>query len=305
VIDDRFSVSRYWTRLSDTRVTFTNLIGSMTALLLGAPEQAAERGHRLRQVLRSGSPDLVREFETRFSVPTTEMYGLTDAGLATAIPPGEAREMSCGPVAPGYEARLVSEGKTVVGAGRGELLIRQKSPGVLPNGYWQGPGEIVPQVDQDGWFATGDDVGRDADGWYYFHGRLKDVIRRSGENISAADVQTAIERHPAVHEVCAFAVPGDLSEDELMVAIELAPGRAVTAEDLRTFVESDLPYFAVPRYFRFVDSLPRNETMKVTTLTLRTAGITEDTIDTGGTSRRDFERRTRERMADAGRRAEP
>lgn len=299
VIDDRFSVSRYWARVTETGATFTNLIGSMTALLLKAPPSDLERRHRLRQVLRSGSPDLIAQFEERFGVATTEMYGLTDAGLAIATPPGQARPMSCGPVAPGYEARLVSaDGATVKGAGRGELYVRQKSSGVLPIGYWRGPGDIQPQVDRDGWFATGDDMARDDDGWYYFRGRIKDVIRRSGENISAADVQAVLEQHPAVHEACAFAVPGELAEDELMVAIELVPGRAASAAELRTFAEQMLPYFAVPRYFRFVPTLPRNETMKVTTLALRAAGVTSDTVDTGGTSRREFERRTGERATD-------
>ena len=132
---------------------------------------------------------------------------------------------------------------------------------------------------RDGWFHTGDRVVREADGYYRFVDRLKDAIRRRGENISSFEVEQVLLSHPEVGQAAVFPVPSELAEDEVMAAIVRRPGSSLTERALCEFCQPRLAYFAVPRFIEFVDELPVTENGKVQKFKLRDRGVTARTWD--------------------------
>ncbi|GAA0964984.1 ATP-dependent acyl-CoA ligase [Acrocarpospora macrocephala] len=285
VVAERFSASRYWDEIVAHRATVASTLGTITQILVQAPVSDKERRHRLRVVRRSGvTAELTREFEDRFAVRTTEMYGLTDVGLITGLPAGVRRLGSCGSLFDEWEAELRDPSGLVVQDGdAGQLFVRPAGAGTLPLGYLDDQPSFGAAL-VDGWFQTGDVLVRDSDGFYAFVGRVKDVIRRAGENIAPADVEYILVQHPDVAEVAVYAVPSHLGEDEVMAAVVLKRG-VLDAPTLRAFCADRLPYFSVPRYYRALPRLPRTVTQKVQVQTLRSWGISPDTVDTGSTSR--------------------
>jgi crotonobetaine/carnitine-CoA ligase len=190
-----------------------------------------------------------------------------------------AKAGSCGRPRPGVELRLVDEHDCEVAPGSvGELLVRTDAPWALNSGYYKNP-EATAAAWRNGWFHTGDAFRKDADGTYFFVDRIKDAIRRRGENISSFEVETEIAAHPLVNEVAVIPVPSELSEDEIMCVIAPAPGRTIDAKELIEFLVPRLPHFMVPRYVRIVDSLPKTPTQKNQKHLLRTEGVTADTWD--------------------------
>ena len=129
------------------------------------------------------------------------------------------------------------------------------------------------------WFHTGDMLKRDDDGFFYFVGRLKDVVRRRGENISSAEVELLINEHPDIVESCVFGVPSELSEEEVMACIVTRPGVTPDALSLHQFCASKMAKFMVPRYFRFVERFPKTPTDKIEKHLMQKDGITPDTWD--------------------------
>jgi len=281
VISKRFRASTYWSEIAETRATVTNMMGSIPAILWRRPPEASESVHRVRLGMVLPLPAERKDFESRFGFATTEVYGSTDAGLPLGIPFGQHRPGSCGLPAPGWRADVFDECDRPVAPGvEGELVLRPERPFIGQAGYWRRP-ETTVQASRNLWFHTGDVVTRDEDGWYYYRGRQKDMIRVSGENVVPILVETALLRHPAVEEAAAYGLPGDLGEEVVAVAVVLREGSASTMAELRRFVEPDLPYFAVPRYLVALTQLPKTQTSKVIKAELQARGITTDHWDGG------------------------
>jgi crotonobetaine/carnitine-CoA ligase len=160
----------------------------------------------------------------------------------------------------------------------GELVVRPRRPWTASMGYYGMPERTV-EAWRNLWFHTGDALRRDGEGWYYFVDRYKDALRRRGENISSYEVEQAILGHPAVVECAVIGVPAriEAGEDEVLACV-VADGRPDPAE-LWDWCRSRLPGFAVPRYLRFVDRLPKAQSQKIQKAELRRAGITADTVD--------------------------
>ncbi|MER5748879.1 hypothetical protein [Streptomyces sp. NPDC002088] len=154
----------------------------------------------------------------------------------------------------------------------GELVVRSHQPYAFSPGYLGDP-----EQQRDSWRRTGDRVVREPDGWFRFVDRIKDVIRRRGENISSYEVESVVQRHPAVAAAAAFPVPSELAEDEVMVAVVVRPGGVLDPEELARHCASQLPEFAVPRYIETVPALPLTETGKVRKAVLRERGVTPRT----------------------------
>jgi crotonobetaine/carnitine-CoA ligase len=156
------------------------------------------------------------------------------------------------------EARVVDEhGHDTDGPG--ELLLR--NPVVTP-GYWEMPEETAATV-VDGWLHTGDLVTRDADGFYTFIARQKEVLRRRGENLSPAEVEDVVAAHPDVLECAVVGVPSELTEEDVKAFVVAVPGRALDFEALRAWAAERLTAFKVPRYWQALDALPRTPTARV------------------------------------------
>ena len=158
------------------------------------------------------------------------------------------------------------------------MLVRTDRPWAMNSGYNANP-EATAAAWRNGWFHTGDAFRRDAEGYYYFVDRVKDAIRRRGENISSFEVEAEVCRHPDVREAAAIAVPSEYSEDEVMVVVAPVPGRSVDCRALAEYLIETMPYFMVPRYFRVLDELPKTPSAKVLKTDLRREGITGDTWD--------------------------
>jgi crotonobetaine/carnitine-CoA ligase len=185
---------------------------------------------------------------------------------------------TCGKARPGVEIRLVDAHDFEVPEGTiGELILRADEPWQFTSGYLGEP-EATAQVWRNGWFHTGDLFRRDTDGNYFFVDRLKDTVRRRGENISSFEVESEIMTHPAVREAAIVAVPGD-SEDEVLAVIAPQPGADIDPAELVLYLRPRLPHFMIPRFVRVMAELPKTPTQKVQKHLLRDDGVTKDTWD--------------------------
>ncbi|WP_020134934.1 AMP-binding protein [Streptomyces sp. 351MFTsu5.1] len=279
VVDRRFSASRYWARADAAGATCVYLLGAMVPMLLAQPSGPADRAHRAWRGLGPGTPgELWGDVRERFGVVLVDGFGSTETNLVIGSVPEDCRPGSMGRVRDGFEARVVDADLTRVPDGTpGELVVRTDLHHAFSTGYL---GDAAP--DPGAWRRTGDRVVRDAEGWFRFVDRVKDCIRRRGENISSYEVETAVREHPDVAEVAAFPVPSALAEDEVMVAVVPRSGRTLDPAQVARHCVRELPAFAVPRYVDVVAALPLTETGKVRKSVLRERGVTARTWDRCG-----------------------
>lgn len=279
-IGERFSVSRYWDEMRAFEATVFDFMGATLTMLWKQPPSPRDREHAARLGWGVPLPAWAPEFEARFGCRLVELYGSTEAGVMIYTPLDQPRRVgSCGrPIGP-FEVALQDEDGFTLGPGAtGELVIRALEPGLLMAGYYGMP-EASLQAFRNLWFHTGDLLRQDADGYFYFVGRRKDMVRRRGENISAAEVEQVIESHPAVLSCAVYGVPSELTEEEVMACVVLRPGERPDAPALVAWCALRMARFMVPRYLRFTDSLPKTPTDKVEKFRLQQAGITADTWD--------------------------
>jgi crotonobetaine/carnitine-CoA ligase len=179
----------------------------------------------------------------------------------------------------GFAARVVDVHDNEVADGEaGELVLRADEPFAFATGYF-GMAEKTVEAWRNLWFHTGDRVVRESDGYYRFIDRMKDAIRRRGENISSFEVEEVLVSHPQIENAAVFPVRSELAEEEVMAALVLRPGAQIGYAELLDFCQPRMPYFAVPRYLQFVDALPVTENGKVTKYKLRERGVTAGTWD--------------------------
>ena len=279
-VEPRFSASGFWPALRRHDATVTYLLGAMVPILLSRPESADDRAHRARIALAPGVPKgFHAPFTERFGIHLLDGYGSTETNFVIGSPQGEHRPGTMGRLRPGFDARVVDEEDNEVAAGTaGELILRAHEPFAFASGYVGMPDKTV-EAWRNLWFHSGDRVICDADGYYHFVDRMKDAIRRRGENISAYEVEQVVLSHAAVPTAAVFPVRSELAEDEVMVALVLRPDAALTAPELLDYCQPKLPYFAVPRYVEFVGELPATENGKIQKFKLRERGVTPATWD--------------------------
>ncbi|MCW3475818.1 ATP-dependent acyl-CoA ligase [Limobrevibacterium gyesilva] len=280
VVERRFSASRFWQAMAQSGASVTYLLGAMVPILLSRPVAAEERAHRVRIALAPGVPAQFHEaFTERTGVRLLDGYGSTETNFVIGTTIEHQRPGTMGPVAPGFEAQVVDALDNPLPDGTpGELVLRAEAPFAFATGYWGMPEKTV-----EAWrnlrFHTGDRVVRDADGYFRFVDRMKDAIRRRGENISAYEVEQVLLAHPQVANAAVFPVRADMAEDEVMAAVVPAEGGAPAPEELIAHCTRLLPYFAVPRYLEFADALPVTENGKVRKYVLIERGVTAATWD--------------------------
>lgn len=280
VADRRFSASGFFASLVETRATVTYVLGAMVPILLGRPASGEERAHRVRIALAPGVPGhFQQEFTDRCGIALLDGYGSTETNFVLGGGIDDQRAGYMGRLVPGFDARVVDEHDHEVPDGEaGELILRADTPFAFASGYFGMPEKTV-EAWRNLWFHTGDRVVREANGYYRFVDRLKDAIRRRGENISSYEVEQVLLSHPAVETAAVYAVKSELAEDEVMAALVLRAGETLDALDLIRYCEPRLPYFAVPRYLDFVTDLPRTENGKIQKYKLREAGISATAWD--------------------------
>jgi carnitine-CoA ligase len=271
-IVDRFSASRFWDDVRGFDAQVAMSVFSMIPILLNQPPTPRDKDHPL-QSFYMGKSSLDEPLLKRFGVRSVETYTSTEVGIATASPYGEWRLGSCGQAhEERFEVAVVDERDREVGTGEpGELVVRPKQPFVITTGYYGTP-EATADCFRNMWFHTGDRVWRDDDGYFYFLDRMKDAIRRRGENISAFDLECEVNLHPSVLESAAIGVPSELEDEDIKLSVVLRPGAGLDPPELVAFCEERLPRSMVPRYIEFVDALPRTPTDKVAKYRLRAEG---------------------------------
>ncbi len=288
VLYERFSATQWVDRLHSSGATATNSLGVVLPFVFAQPPTPRDKTHKLRRILAAPTPyGILEEFKQRFGVTQfAEGFGqteiccpiMTPLSLKLDRPQGAAGLL----IEQFFDIRLVdSETDEEVPTGAvGELIIRHKTPWIINAGYVGMP-EKASEAWRNLWFHTGDGVKRDTQGWYYFVDRLKDALRRRGENISSFEVETPIREHAAVSDVAVVAVPADMEggEDEVKACIVLNPGQSVSPEELMDWCEHRLPAFAIPRYIEFMDGFPKTPSEKIRKGVLREAGINANTWD--------------------------
>jgi carnitine-CoA ligase len=271
---ERFSASGFWPAMARTGATVVYLLGAMVPILLAQPEGPAERDHRVRIGLGPGVPEGAgTAFRARTGVLLLEGYGSTETNFVIATSPDSPRAGVMGWLRPGFEARVVDEADNELPDGEaGELVLRASEPFAFASGYFGKPDKTV-EAWRNLWFHTGDRVVREADGAFRFVDRIKDAIRRRGENISSWEVEQVLMAHAAVASVAVYPVRSELAEDEVMAAVVLREGADATPAELAAFCTNRLPRFAIPRYIALLDELPRTENGKVQKYKLRERGV--------------------------------
>ena len=276
---DNFSTDEFWSIAKATNSTMVFLLGVMATFLLKAEPAPGDRDHTVKKAFMVPLTSDAPAFTERFGVDIYTIFNMTEISSPIVSEANPSKIGTCGTVRPGVEVRLADANDCEVPVGEiGEMLVRTDRPWAMNSGYNANP-EATAEAWRNGWFHTGDAFRRDEDGYFYFVDRVKDAIRRRGENISSFEVEADVCRHPAVREAAAIAVPSEYSEDEVMVIVAPVPGQAIDHRELAEFLIDTMPYFMVPRYIRILDELPKTPSAKVMKTELRSEGITPDTWD--------------------------
>ena len=279
IVNRRFSASRFWDQCRREGVTAFNGMGEMLRILMKQPEVADDTNNAVRVVVGAAAPrDQVLEFEERYGLAILDVYGLTETGPITFCTYDQRRAGSMGVPVPWYEVRILDENDIEVPVGEpGEICIRPARPNVMMAGYWNNDTATLKSI-RNLWFHTGDHGHRDADGFFFFRARETDSIRRRGENISAWEVERVLALHDELLESAVYGVPSPMGGQEVMAAIVLKPGSTLGPEDVLNFCQDKMPHFAVPRYLRFVDELPKSHAQRILKQELKAEGIEADGV---------------------------
>ncbi len=284
VIAPRFSASQWLSDIRERRCTLTNTIGVMSDFVMRQPPRAGDRDTSLRLVLAVPTPPaLAVAFRERFGAAMVEGYGMTEVNMPIYTPLRAPRDGASGKAYDRYfDVRIVDPetDEELPPNATGEIVVRPKEPFAFMAGY-----DKLPERTVDAWrsffFHTGDAGRCDEDGYIYFVDRIKDCIRRRGENISSFEIEAAVKTHVDVLDAAAVAVPSEIvgGEDEVKLTIVLREGGIVTPAAIARYCDSRIPAFAAPRYIDIVEALPKTPTEKIQKGILRSRGVTAQTWD--------------------------
>ena len=277
ILPDRFHPGSWWREIIDSRATVAHYLGVVPAVLMKAPPSPEDRAHSLRFCVGAGvEPELHEPFERRFGAPLIELWGMTETGggfIASEEPRmihTRAFGRPRGRKGFDLDVRIVDgDDRDVPPGQQGELLVRRHGVEDPRAGFfveYLKDSGATAQAWRGGWFHTGDVVRQDETGMLYFVDRNKNIIRRSGENIAAAEVEAALLGHDAVAEVAVMAVADDLREEEVMACVvprASHPAGPALARELFDFVNAKLAYYKPPGWIVFVTRLPKTSTQKV------------------------------------------
>jgi crotonobetaine/carnitine-CoA ligase len=273
---DRFQPSRWFTEVHESRATVVHYLGVVVPMLLNQPPNPLERSHAVRFGIGAGvDPQRHAEFEERFGYPLVEIWGMTEwvRAVFDADLPRRVGTRAIGRARPGLEVRVADDREADAPDGTpGELLVRHSAETPRKDcfsGYLDDE-EATASAWRGGWFHTGDVVVRDPDGLLHFLERRKNIIRRSGENISAAEVEAVLHTHPAVAQAAVLPVKDEVREEEVLACVVLRPGVQVvprpddpTVRAIFDHCNAQLSYFKAPGWIWFTDEIPTTSTQKV------------------------------------------
>ncbi len=272
----RFSASRLFDECRRYNAVEFNTLGGMVSMLCKQPARPDDSDNPVRTVLSAGCPvEYWEYFQRRFNVKIVEWFGMVDAPGYLLNDEGIVGSM--GKPAGDVLFKVVDDDDIELPPGNvGELILHH--PKGRMSEYHNLPDDTESAY-REGWFHTGDLAEVDPDGYFYYRGRKKESIRRRGENISAWEIESVINNHPAVAECAAHAVPSDLGEDEVKVVVVLKPGEYLDPLGLLQYCEGKMAYYAIPRYIEYADELEKTPTQRIRYAELKKRGITDSTWD--------------------------
>jgi crotonobetaine/carnitine-CoA ligase len=275
----KFSASRYWDDIRKYNITAFNTIGAIIPILMKQPERPNDRDNKVRFTLSAACPaDDWERFEKRFGIKIYEGYGAVDGGGNMIMNMGNAPVGSIGKPGPNSVYRLVDkDGNDVPDGTPGELIFESK--GEKKSIEYFKNDKATGDKTRGGWIYTGDLVRRDKKGYLYFVGRNAEFMRIKGENVSAYEVEHAVQKHPSIVEAAVYAVPSELAEDEIMACISLVEGHTLKESDLIEFLKDNLSKFAIPRFVKIVKEFPKTETQRIIKKELEKLGLVPGTYD--------------------------
>lgn len=274
-----FKTQDFWPAVRDTGSTYALLLGVMASFLIKQPPTKQDRDHPLKRAFITPFGEDGPLFAERFGVEAWTIYNMTEIASPMHAGPDITQKGIAGKPRPWFELRVVDENDIDVPDGdTGELIIRSHRPWALMKGYYKNPLATVEAM-RNGWFHTGDAFRRAPDGTFFFVDRLKDIIRRRGENISSFALENEVVAHPSVRECAALAVPSEHSEDDVMIVVTPVAGQSINISELLAFLADHLPRYMVPRYVRVMDDLPKTANGKLQKHALRREGVTDCTYD--------------------------
>ncbi len=263
VIRRRFSVTDFWNVVRESGATTSFLLGAMANFLARQEPKPDDPDNSMDRILMVPLVDDVAGFRQRFGVQVCTCYGSTEVNVPIISDYEVMDAASAGTVVPGFELRIVDDNDREVPNGQvGELVVRTLEPWLLATGYHGNP-EATVRLFRNLWLHTGDAFRRGVEGNYIFVDRIKDYIRRRGENISSFEVERAVNAHPAVLESAAVAVKSEQTEDDLKVVVVPKPGMTIDPAELRAFLRLRVPRFMVPDIVEVVWELPKTPTGKI------------------------------------------
>lgn len=269
-LETRFSASRFWADIQRYRATQFNAMMIVTSILEKLPITPEEKNNPVRIAAIVPPPANRAQLEERWGLKIMSQYALSEACPIAVLAPGEAydKPRTSGRIADNVEVRIVDENDMEVPRNTaGEIVIRARQPWTMFNGYYGKP-EATVAAFRNLWFHTGDRAYLDDDGYLFFVDRVKDAIRRRGENISAFEIETILAGHDAIREAAAVPVPSELGEDEVAVFI-VRSAAELTEEAVIEYAVRNMAYFMVPRYVQFVADLPKTPSQKISKIALR------------------------------------
>lgn len=284
VVRSKFSASRWIDHVRDNGVTVTNFVGVMMDFAWKQAPRDNDLDNQLRCVYAAPTASTILDaFTKRYGIEAfVDAFGLTETCAPILSPYGVERPAGAAGLQASqwFDIRLVDpETDREVAVGEvGELVVRPVQPWTCSMGYYGMP-EKTLEAWRNLWFHTGDALKKDRDGWFYFVDRYKDALRRRGENISSYEVEQAILGHPAIAECAVIGVPADQDAGEDEVLATVVTNTQVGAAEILSWCEGRIPAFAIPRYVRFIDALPKTPSEKVRKAVLREEGITPGTYD--------------------------
>ncbi len=276
---ERFDTATFLDTVRRTKTTATFLLGVMASFLEKLPERADDADTPLRLVFMVPLAGDIAAFSKRFGCEVYTIFNMTEISTPIISEPNPLVRGTCGKQRTGVDVRLVDGNDCEVPIGTvGEMLVRTDRPWGMNSGYYKNPSATAAAW-RNGWFHTGDAFRKDAEGYYYFVDRIKDAIRRRGENISSFEVEADVLAHPAVREVAAIGVPNEMSEEDVLVVVAPVEGHLIDPAALLDFLRPRMAHFMIPRYVRVLPELPKTATSKVMKHELRQQGVTADTWD--------------------------
>jgi len=276
---ERFSTSKFWPTVKELEVSSVGLLGAMVQYLMSQAPSSEDKSHPVTKAVIAPFGDDALAFGERFGIEVHTEFNMTELSVPLWGGPNPTARGTCGKPRQGVSLKLIDEHNKEVRIGEtGELLVHVDKPYTISHGYLNDP-QASKLAWRDGWFHSGDLFYRDEEENYFFVDRAKDALRRRGENISSFEVEEELLSHPLIMEAAVVAAPGDGGEDEVMAILVTKNNENIDLEELTDYLSKRLAHFMVPRYFRFIDELPKTPTQKIEKHILRSEGITANTLD--------------------------